>query len=181
MNFALDATLPPLCGDTPRTGCATAADGKGSLGFSYGKAKDKLRWKLSAGDAADVSEFPDPLLTTSKYAFCLYDNSASSQPLLNATIESGELWTAKGSKLLCKNKTGNEANVTLLKIRAGDEGKTSIRLKAAREGVFTPAPPLTIPVIAQLVASDGVSPLCWRVEYTTPKKNDEAKFESKGP
>ena len=177
-----------LCGPGPEPGCKLSQPFGSILTIIDGN-KDKLVWKLNRGDATTTAEFLNPLQPDRNVAFCLYDDSGASQPLLAASILGGGLCNGKdcwkalnGKGYKYKNKTGAGSDgITLMKLKEGDAGKTKILVKGQGSFLTLPALPLTNTVTAQLMIDDGLSQECFQSTFPLSLVNDGAKFKSKGP
>ncbi|HYC54046.1 MAG TPA: hypothetical protein VEL28_03820 [Candidatus Binatia bacterium] len=171
-------TLPagPLCAAAPRNDCLSGANGASRLKLRA-TSHPMLLWKLGAGAEAAEGAFGDPVDGDTEMAFCLYDASASSQPLVSETIAAGEGWDAV-SKGLRYSGSGAVRSVALLRNAAG---KTQIRVSLAGEGYDDPTLPLTHGVRAQLVVDDGGQRSCWETGFSSAKPNDERRYNAKGP
>jgi hypothetical protein len=80
-------------------------------------------------------------------------------------------WTAQWKY---QNRFLNPDGIRLIKLRAGPEGKASVKVKGRGSNLGLPDLPLVLPVTAQLQASNGE---CWNAEYSTfVSKNVAAQF-----
>jgi hypothetical protein len=180
---------PPaaLCGTTPATGCLSGAKALVQLKDSTTDTKDKLKWKLSAGDAFDQAVLGDPV-TSRTYALCLYDETANT-PTLTASLEigPGTAWLDKSPKgLLYKDKLATEDGVVKAIFKTGVAGKTKVSVVA--KGVNLPMPvPYSATeffdqdaaVTVQMVNDETST--CWTKSYGTASKNDSDDFKAKAP
>ena len=81
-------SLPPLCGPTPDAGCRGADSGRASLKVRDAAVdrRDRLAWKWR-GAATASADLLDPAANGAlRYALCVYDRSAASQPLMEANV-----------------------------------------------------------------------------------------------
>src|SRR5258706_11225443 len=63
-------TLPPLCGETPRSGCRGGLAFRSSLQLNHDpsdETKDQLKWKWNRGALTFVSDFADPVNGSATY------------------------------------------------------------------------------------------------------------------
>jgi hypothetical protein len=187
-------TLAPLCAATPETGCRLAEAGKAQLQLKdrTPDTKDQLKWKWKKGAATDLGDFADPVTGSADYRFCIYDSSASSQPLAELALVPGgtcdgkPCWKTLGSPASpkgykYKNKAGTPSGIIKVKFKAGVDGKAQVQLKAKGDLIPMPALPLTLNVTAQLLIDDGATTECWQTVYSSTLKNDAAQFKAKGP
>jgi len=139
--------------------------------------KDRLVWKLINAAPTSQTEFADPTATT-VYATCLYANGAL---LDGATIPpSLTLWkpiSTTGFKY--KDTTAAQDGIQTVLLRGSTENRTKVLVKGKGLELPDPVPPLTLPVLVQLVNSD--SGLCWEGTYDDPniKKNVAGQFKGK--
>ena len=183
-------TLPPLCAPTPESGCKLSQPGKSQIQLkSTGGLKDSLKWKFSRGDATTLSDFANPVSNnTGVHRFCVYDSSASPQPLMEAEVPAAGVcsgkacWKASGSSgFKYKDKLGVPDGIQQVKYKAGDPGKSQVQVKGKGTNLVIPSLPLSFPVTVQMIVDDGVSPVCWQVDYSAPSTNDVLQVKSKGP
>lgn len=177
-----------LCDPTPAVGCRLSQPFGSILNIIDGN-KDKIIWKLNKGDATLNSEWADPTQPGRNIAFCLYDDSGTTQPIFDAIVSSGgqcdgkDCWkdlNGKGYKY--KNKTGGGSDgVFNMKLKPGDQGKTKVLVKAKGDFLTIPSLPLTNTVTAQLIIDDGVTEECWQSTFPFSILNDGSKFKAKGP
>ena len=186
----------PLCSPSPIVGCRKAFAGAGTLkivrDFRSNSPVTTLDWTWQHGDATTKNDFANPTSTAGPfYAFCVYDGSPGLQPRVDSTISPGVTpWkeSTQYFKYLDPNSTrSNEAvlshGIKQVKLTPGAPGKASILVQARAPFFSPPVLPLSLPVVVQLqrVERGGSSPICWEVEYTTPTRNDDLQFVSRGP
>ena len=170
----------PLCPAEPRSGCGGAANGKGSLKISAkGGSKNKLKWKIAKGSATDAAAFGDPTTGVPEYALCIYDERGGSQPIFTAPIASGSGWNSAGNGFVYKNKAGNAAGITGVKLTPGAIGKTKLQVKAKGPSLSLPSLPMTNDAVAQFVARTTEGTACWTTELDVVKKNTATQFSGK--
>jgi hypothetical protein len=149
-------------------------------------SKNQLLWKLAEGEAFDQAAIGD-VAATEGFTLCVYDQTAATPSLATSlSIDPGVLWADKAPKgVLYKDKTALMDGVTIVKLKAGAAGKTSVQVKA--KGVNVPVPALADvdtrfdqdpSVIVQLIGDAG---LCLSSEFTASEKtkNSESLFKDK--
>lgn len=166
----------PTTGDfagIPRTGCKQTTVPRRSklvLKDATSANGDTLTWKWSKGAATTVAELGDPLSGTyERHDLCIFDESGPSPVLVLATAATSECadagcWTAKGNRLLFKQRTPNAFGVTSMTLAAGAAGKSSMSVKAKGPALFAAGSPLPLgtPLRVQL----GVGP---RLQFGAPE------------
>ena len=149
-------------------------------------SKNQLKFKYNKGDATTLAEFADPVGGTADYRLCVWDTSATPQPLLEAGVLPGgtcgtkPCWKAAGTKgFKHKDKTGTPDGIQQVKFKEGVAGKSQIQVKMKGLTFAAPVLPLTTTVTAQFII-DGGSTLCFEVPMASPSKNEAAQFKAKG-
>jgi hypothetical protein len=175
-----DSSAGLACSATPQPGCREARRTSLRIRDRSNDASDRLVWAWTKGDATDRSAFGDPLVGTTQYAVCLYDSSAgAAQLVMNATIGPGgacgtsACWRTLGSNgFRYGDSSGAVLGVTKMLLRAGEEGRAKITLKAKGSNLALPAPagPNDLLrqdpyVVVQLVNSEGS---CWESLFPAP-------------
>ncbi len=155
---------------------------------STDNTRDQVKWVWNRGALTLITDFDNPPLSSATYRVCLYDTSASPQPLLDADIPPGgtcgtrPCWKAIVTRgYVYKNKAGLPDGLVKLTLTAGVDGRAKILASAKGTNLQTPAPPLTLPVTAQLVIVDGASTQCWQTTFTSATTNQPSLFRAKGP
>lgn len=174
-----------LCGPAPETGCRSSGPMGASLALSDGSTGAAM-WKLTRGDATTLSDFLDPRAAGTDLNICLYDSSASVQPIGTMSLASGgscagvDCWENLGDRSYrYQDKTGTEGDgVTLLSLQKGEQGRAKIFVKAKGAALELPALPLTPPVTAQLTIDDGQTRNCWESSFSTPLVNNAGRFRA---
>lgn len=183
-------TLMPLCAPTPASGCRLAAPGGASvqLKANADTTKDQFKWKWTKGAATVVTDFKDPVGGSATYRVCVYDSSASTQPLMEMDVPPGgtcgtkPCWAATGTTgFVYKNKAGTTTGLTAMKLRAGVTGKALVQATGKGANLPLPTLGLTLPVTVQLLAKDISSTECWQTTFTAAKTDTAAQFSAKGP
>ncbi len=190
---ACDPDPTGLCAPAPLVGCLVPTQpGKSLIAIkdNANDGKDGLKWKWSEGEATELSAFGDPVDTTSPvYALCVYDASASEQPLIESAVRPGgacgkkqkPCWRSSGSGLRHKDKSGEPGGIQAVGLRAGAAGRAAIKLKAKGALLDLPSLSLDLPVTVQFVVTDGDSTGCWETTYGSATRNDAGRFKAKGP
>ena len=175
-------TAPPpgACPSTPAAGCFAANGGRWVLQLrnDADDRRDRLVWKWRGDGPGMVGALGDPMGGTS-YALCLY---AGATPALVMEMEvpsaadcSG-CWHAQGARGF-RFRSANAPGGVRKGVLRTNPARTRAQFKLFGGGADLPLPamPLTQPVIAQLVKSDG--PECWEADYSAPAaRNTSAKF-----
>ncbi len=174
-----------LCAPTPEVGCRSSEPFSAELSLSD-KKKPSLKWKVRRGDAAVESDFLDPTSFGRHLSFCLYDASATNQPIGEMNFASGgqcngkDCWrdlSGKGYKL--KNKSGaTTRGLGGIVLKSGEQGRARVQIKGKGDFLNLPALPLTPPVTVQLIIDDGVNRNCWQSAFQSPFVNDGVQFRA---
>jgi hypothetical protein len=180
-------TLVSPCDVVPAMGCRSAAKAKIKITDLPGTDSDRLQWKWGAGQATELADYSDAVAGSAVYQVCVWDASASAQPLVDAGVGAGgtcdgkPCWKARSTKGYgYKSTTGAPAGITSLKLQTGVEGKAKLGVKAAGTSLALSPLPLVTPVTVQLLVDDGMGLQCWESTFTgDPKKNDGGKFQAK--
>lgn len=176
----LDRLASP-CGATPEPSCRQAAPGKAMLQIRdhLVASRDRFLWKWGKGEATELSEFADPPNGAAAYHVCVYDASASPQPLLDLGVAPGGLcgtkacWKATGTKgFAFRDRTAAQDGVTALKLGAGPTGKAKLLAQARGPGLAAPAMPLVPPVVVQLLVEEGGEAECWQTTFEAPLRTN---------
>jgi cysteine-rich repeat protein len=179
-----------LCPPTPVAGCRTAESGKAQLQLQQKvvDGKDKLKWKWKKGAATAAAEFGDPRATTS-YLLCVYDASASAQPLVAVAAPAGQdcagkpCWKALGDEAAPKgykytDKLLTPDGVKKVKVKEGlVDGKAQAQVLGKGAKLHLPPLPLALPARAQLVNDE--TGVCWEATFNTVVRNDAEQFKAK--
>jgi hypothetical protein len=178
------------CDPTPLAGCKSA--GKMKFGVHNDEvvdSKDAIKWSWRLGELTTTVELGNPI-TTDEYVLCIYDGRSGTPTLLSQlTAPTGLLWRPKGNKGFgYKDKTRSNDGLQNIRLRAGDNGRAKMLVKA-RGGVipmWAPFTPLAMfegnpSVIVNLVNSQG---WCWGSEFPFPltaRKNTRTDFKGNAP
>ncbi len=165
-----------LCAAAPVVGCRTAQKSILLLKDTGTDAKDKLVWKWIKGQNTSQADFGNPTVSA-RYALCLYENGTA--PLAQALVEPGIGWSqlsAKGWKFL--NKAGSQDGMQKIVLKGATGGKAKALVKGKGVNLPDPGPPVTLPVVVQLVNSE--TGICWESTFSTladVKKNVTGQFK----
>ncbi len=174
------------CPDVPVPGCRVGDKSKLGIKKKDGFV-DKLKWSFAGGPATSLQDFAAPDEDDSvTWSWCLWDDSGSGSALAGLDIPAASdcggkpCWKAAGTKgYRFKDRDGRPGGATGLKLGAGDVGRTRIKLKGKGANLPAVELPATVPLVAQLIADDGVEPVCWQADYATAKKNDSGSLAAK--
>jgi len=175
------------CASVPRTGCLTSSRALLDLKDKAGAKKDKLTWKWKKGAETTSADLGDPL-TSSSYAFCIYDTitglsrvELEKDASAATTCKEAPCWSA--TKKGFKYKDGPQENgaVKAVKLDAGAAGEASLKLTA--KGVtlgppnlpFAQSPQVTVQMIN---LETGV---CWESVFDTSSvvENSPGRFKAR--
>ena len=134
---------------------------------------DKITFKWTKG--AENFFFGNPILATD-YSLCVFGGTTlASQHLI--PYGSGWTYTSKGWKYKRNPVAASPAGIHSARLQGGIAGRPRIIVKGKGPFLSAPVVPLTTPVTAQLVSSDG---RCFGATYTSPAINAGGKFKAKG-
>jgi hypothetical protein len=117
----------------------------------------------------------------------VYDASGDAQPLFEAIVPPGgtcgtkPCWRATSTGFTYRNSAGDPDGIIKLVLKAGVAGKAKVQATAKGAHLEAPAPPLLLPITAQLVIADGVSSRCWQTTFTAASANDTSRLSAVGP
>jgi hypothetical protein len=163
----------------PATTCVSATKATFKYKDNTTDARDKVVFVWKGGPAL-VANMGDPTQTTD-YELCVYDNNGV-QMAMGAS--SGAGWKTlgspsdpKGFKYKDASSAQDGIKIILTKGSSLDKGKAKVIGKKDNLP-DTATLPFQFPVIAQLVAEDG---MCWEAQFTSveTKKNEEDQFLGK--
>jgi hypothetical protein len=174
------------CTPAPKPGCkAPTVANRGVFRFrdSTNDTRDTFTWQWLKGEATSTDERGDPFAGTA-YAFCLYDASGATQPLL--AIESPAAGPC--GRVACWrpfnfdtveyfDRAHASAGLERIRLRSGATGVARTLVRAFGEKLDLPATPLVAPVTVQLQGSHGG---CWTARYSsTIMQNADGQFRAK--
>jgi len=174
-----------LCGSAPSFGCRKPAPGQGliSLKDSAVDTRDAIDWRWLSGQATDLDEFGHPL-TTATYLLCVYDSSATPQPLMTFAAPSGQTcggaacWGAKPSTYSYRDKLLTPDGLLRINLQAGTaDGQPSILVKGKGANALLPPVALTLPATVQLKNTE--TGVCWDAVYSSAVVNAADRFKAK--
>lgn len=187
VSAASPTPTPPVCASTPLSGCRTPIASEKSkfiVKRNADTSKDGLTWGWTKGAATSLTDFGDPVHSTS-YHLCVYDESGGVPAAVMAmTVPPGgdcggnPCWAEKGTGFLYKDKSLTNDGIMKLQLKAGADGKAkvSVKGKGANLPIPTPVGPglfaQDTAVTVQLVNSDGA---CWEAEFSAPAKGNSSK------
>jgi len=117
---------------------------------------------------------------------CLYDASASSQPLIARKVLPGgtcgtkPCWKVVPGGYRYKNKLGSADGVTDVKLRVGGSGEIALLIKGKGASLDVPSLGFLTPVRLQLLASDAGGVTCWESTFASAIKNEPTLFKANG-
>lgn len=178
---------PALCPPTPAVGCRapSAQAARVRIKGDPSGDRDRLVWKYR-GVGTIVPDIGSPADTTT-YALCIYDASASPQPLMTPRAPGGGMcglrpcWTALGNagyRYRDALLTPDGLNVGRLRVAFSYGTLTAaLSFKGKGDGLGVPGLPLTPPVVVQVQNTETAA--CWESRFTTPILNDATIFKAK--
>jgi hypothetical protein len=159
----------PICPEAPQSGCREPTIAlKGSM-----RVKDRIPdngdsviWKWVRGEDTPLASLGDPLATTS-YRFCVWDATAT--VLLGTELPPGgtcgakPCWTSLGTEgFKYVDKAATRDGMQKLILKPGLAGEAKVIAKGKGPRLDLGALPLTLPVTAQVLASNGE---CWSATF----------------
>lgn len=149
-------------------------------------AKHLLKWKIARGGQAAPPDLRDPVGGSAAFGLCVYDASASAQPVLAGAVTAGgtcgtkPCWKAVAGGYRYKSKAATVDGVTDLKLRLTAAGELQVLVKG--RGAALPLPPLGLatPVRVDLVIDDGAGRTCWQSTFPSALENGAAGFRASG-
>jgi hypothetical protein len=195
------STLPAsLCGPAPEPdGSCNLADpilgpGKSSLSIKNDtdNTKDTFKWKWNKGVAIGLGEFQTPTAFGSTYRVCVYDASASPQPIFEAEIPNGGVaptcgtqpcWKPTGTTgFKYKDTAGTSDGMTGAKLKAGTTGKSQVQARGKGSLLGPPATGAIAPsVVVQFLIDDGVTTECFKTTFSTFTVQSATQYKARGP
>jgi hypothetical protein len=171
VDSALCPAFPaPTChqGTVPR-------DAKLRFADSANDARDALRFASARGAATELAELGDPRVDTD-YQLCVWIVSDGEPALVaDPLAPAGSGWTARKHGFRYKAAAGvNADGIRKLRVRAGADGKTLVRVRAKGAAVEKPALPLAEgdTAVAQLHNTLGE---CWQAVFDEPPLANDAR------
>jgi 6-phosphogluconolactonase (cycloisomerase 2 family) len=175
------------CDPAPRASCVPLPTGGVStlvLKSPPASQTNAAVWTWARGADIPVAAFGDPLRTT-HHAFCVYDASAASQPVLDAVVPPGGACNGRGcwdvfpeyqniESYRYRDKSRRDGLVAM-QLRSGTDRRAKLKLKGNGPTLAAPPVALTLPVRAQL-QNDASG--CWEASYTTADSNGGGLFRA---
>jgi hypothetical protein len=179
---------PLACTPAPQPGCKQPTiPGRGMFRFRdpTNPRFRSLAWRWARGQEVSALELGDPQ-TTDSVAFCVYDGSAQTQPLMDLRVPAGggctnvPCWQpvgAAGRRFDYFDTARFVGGLEQIRLLAKPEGRGRASVVARKDNLTLPATPLTPPVTVQLQAENGT---CWTASYSTRIiKNEGGVFRAK--
>jgi 6-phosphogluconolactonase (cycloisomerase 2 family) len=189
-NVGAFRQLSIACAPAPMAGCRTTTiPGHAAVrlqGFAPSDSS-KFDWKLRQGQATDVADLGDVIAGTDDVIACVYDASASPQPVFDTVGPAAGIcdldrpcWKPRGSTpgkrhVKYKDPDRRPDGLDTIDLKEGPDGFASLKVKAKSTFMMPPALPLTTPVRVQLQTVAGT---CWESVFSTPKINDAGHFRA---
>jgi hypothetical protein len=148
-------------------------------------SKHLLKWKIVRGGHAMEPDLGDPIGATT-IGICLYDASASPQPLIARKVLPGgacgskPCWKAVPGGYRYKNKVGSADGVTDVKLRVSGTGELALLIKGKGAALDVPSLDFLPPVRLQLLASDAGGVTCWESTFANALKSEPTLFKANG-
>ncbi len=171
-----------FCPDEPLPTCLAAE--RSSLRIDEGStdAKDLFQWKWSEGPAIDGSELHggDTLL-------CLYDTTSGAySEVARFRLVSYLGWDTQGNGMIWVDRDGNDDGARKLRLKFGDDGRTSVAFTAKGEAVPMPVPVSGTEMLDQdpsvvIQLYQDLADICWTSEFTIAGRNEPEEFKAKVP
>lgn len=148
-------------------------------------ARDLVVWKWKKGEETLATEFGDPLMGGTSYAFCVYQYAAG-VPSLALEVKAPEAGICAGRPCWKKTKSGyrygdvelTPEGMRVLKLRSGGPGKAKLIVRARGQNLQMPALPLSAdPQIRALVYHTGGG--CWMADFPVLRKNTATLVKAK--
>jgi hypothetical protein len=178
------------CTPAPKTGCFDAGVPKKST-LTYSRrggdpAKARLRWRWK-GEAFTPQDFGNPKFGTG-FAFCLYDGSGASQPVMQAGIEASgtctnrpcwqDLGSNLGTALQYYNGDANDDGVVRMRLLPGSADRNNVSVQGKGADLDLPDAALFFPTITAQVQSTNGN--CWSAQFGSfIRKNDPDSFSAR--
>lgn len=177
------------CIAAPRNDCTTSIDpGKGQMQIKLSEdgAGNQLRWRWKAGPQLALEDFGNPQ-GSDDVSLCLFAVPPGAEWLLaSTTMTAGSCseppcWSDRNGKRVYKANGGATSPITGMTLASGNDGKTSVDVRAAGSGLFDGmgTPPYPMPIRSQLQIGNGA---CFELDFATEtvKSNDYLRFKASG-
>ena len=147
--------------------------------------RDKMTWKWGSGQETTLADLGDPL-TTSDYAFCVYDQTGSVPTLVmeKAALAAGQCknkpcWKASSGGYRYGDGRRDHGAIRGVKIRADEEGRARIKLKAVGPTLGPPVMPLSQDTAVEVQLHNVETGVCWSATYSTADDNSSLSFRAR--
>lgn len=168
---------PGICSLTPRAGCSVPVGFKRRLRISA--KKDVITWRWRSNGDIPLADFGNPV-TTSSYSLCIYTGVTPTFLVELHAPEDGNCgnggkpcWKARSNKgFRYRDPLKANDGISRIALRTKPAALADLVFRARGPNVPIPTLPLTEPVLAQLVRSDG--PQCWESHYSAPALRNTA-------
>jgi len=189
-NVSAYRQLSIACAPVPLAGCRTTTlSGHASVRLQGVAPSDASRfdWKVRQAQASDVADLGDVVAGTDDVIACVYDASASPQPVFDTVAPAGGVcderacWKTRGSTPGKRHQKYKDSDrrpdgMDAIDLKEGADGFSSLKVKAKSTFMMPPTFPLTPPVRVQLQTVAGT---CWEGVFSTPQLNDGYHFRAK--
>lgn len=151
--------------------------------------KDSLKWIWAKGETTTMGDIS--LNDGNHYVLCLYDESGPSPVLLHEAFAPADqdcktktegspkpCWAGNTKVAKYKDKQLSPDGIDSVKLVPKAAPKSQMKITAKGFSVAPPAPPLSLPLRAQLQTATGP---CWESEFSSAKKNDPGNFKAVAP
>ena len=148
-------------------------------------SRDQLGWSWKSGAATTTSDFGDPSSTT-KMRVCTWDSVGGAQSnVMDQELPVGGLcntracWKGNARGFVFKDKSGLLADgLSLVKLRAGSDGKASVKVKGLGSFLGMVSLPLSMEpgLTVQMINDEGA---CWSNSFSGASKNTNRQFKAK--
>jgi hypothetical protein len=132
---------------------------------------DVYEWKWRHGAATTVASFGTPPATA--YAFCIYDGSPRTQPVVANTPDDPSAWIS------IKNGWGylvrGENAFRVVRLHADVDGKANA-IVHGNSDTLTLVLPFELPVVVQLQTDDAG---CWETDFPTAERTNATNFKAR--
>jgi uncharacterized delta-60 repeat protein len=169
------------CAPQPLRGCRQALRPRDTTLMLGAGIRNELAWRWRRGEDTAVDAFGDPRTGTA-YAFCLYDESATTAPVvLEAALPPAALcrqrpcWRSlAGSGFVYRDQHGSTAGITRVDLSARVNERAALTVRGQGPRLVLPQLPLTLPLRVQL-QTDGQ---CWESLHSVAGalRNDPQRF-----
>lgn len=179
------------CSAAPDTDCRTAAASSLAMVARANAAKNVFTWTWRGPDTV-LADFGDPTGTNTTLRLCVYDASASAQPLSTTEIGAGgrcrgrACWRklAAGAHRVgfaYRNGAATPDGIATATLRSRANGSGRIAVHGKGADLALPSLGLAVPATVELVIGDANGRRCWRSTFATARRNDANRFRASTP